>query len=104
MSGKSTKRSSRKLSKADWAFLRRRDDRGIDYSDIPPMSEETLRTATLVLPPRKVRITTNVDADVLAWLKRGGSRYQTRINAILREVMRASQDTRGPASRKRRAA
>jgi BrnA antitoxin of type II toxin-antitoxin system len=32
-------------------------------------------------------VTIRVDADVLAWLKRQGSGYQTRINKLLREAM-----------------
>jgi uncharacterized protein (DUF4415 family) len=28
-----------------------------------------------------------LDADVLAWFKKEGSRYQTRINSALRKVM-----------------
>ena len=101
MSAISTKRRSRRLSAADRAFLRRPDDRGIDYSDIPPVSAEVLPRATLVIPPRKVRITTHLDTDVLAWLKRGGPRYQTRINAILRAVMSGVET---PSERKRRRA
>ncbi len=93
------KRDSKPLSKADRAFLRRSDDRGIDYSDIPPIPAAVLRRARMVRPPRKVRITTHLDADVLAWLRRGGPRYQTRINAILRAVMLA--DPGAEATRRR---
>jgi uncharacterized protein (DUF4415 family) len=32
-------------------------------------------------------VTIRVDADVLAWLKRQGRGYQTRINKLLREPM-----------------
>jgi uncharacterized protein (DUF4415 family) len=35
----------------------------------------------------KEPVTIRVDADVLAWLKRQGSGYQTRINKLLREAM-----------------
>jgi uncharacterized protein (DUF4415 family) len=37
--------------------------------------------------PLKKPITVRIDADVLAWFKKDGSRYQTRINAALRKVM-----------------
>jgi uncharacterized protein (DUF4415 family) len=37
--------------------------------------------------PLKKPITVRLDADVLAWFKRDGRRYQTRINAALRKVM-----------------
>ncbi len=37
--------------------------------------------------PIKKPVTLRLDADVLAWFKREGRRYQTRINAALRRVM-----------------
>ena len=37
--------------------------------------------------PLKKPITLRVDADVLAWFKKDGRRYQTRINKALREIM-----------------
>jgi uncharacterized protein (DUF4415 family) len=37
--------------------------------------------------PLKKPITVRIDADVLAWFKKDGRRYQSRINAALRKVM-----------------
>jgi uncharacterized protein (DUF4415 family) len=37
--------------------------------------------------PLKKPITVRIDADVLAWFKKEGSRYQTRINSALRKIM-----------------
>jgi len=37
--------------------------------------------------PLKKPITVRIDADVLAWFKKDGRRYQTRINSALRQVM-----------------
>jgi len=37
--------------------------------------------------PMKKPITVRIDADVLAWFKKDGRRYQTRINQALRRVM-----------------
>ncbi len=37
--------------------------------------------------PIKKSVTIRVDSDVLAWLKRQGIGYQTRINKLLREAM-----------------
>jgi uncharacterized protein (DUF4415 family) len=37
--------------------------------------------------PLKKPVTLRLDADVLAWFKRQGRRYQTRINQALRQVM-----------------
>jgi uncharacterized protein (DUF4415 family) len=41
--------------------------------------------------PRKKQITLRLDADVLAWFKRSGDGYQTRINRALRQVMREAR-------------
>lgn len=37
--------------------------------------------------PLKKPVTLRLDADVLAWFKKDGRRYQTRINAALRKLM-----------------
>ena len=42
------------------------------------------------IEPKK-QVTLRVNADVLAWFKAQGSGYQTRINALLREYMKAHQ-------------
>jgi uncharacterized protein (DUF4415 family) len=59
----------------------------IDYSDIPPLSEEFFAKAAAAWPPVKKQLTIRLDADILAWLKGHGRGYQTRINRILRVVM-----------------
>lgn len=43
--------------------------------------------------PLKKSVTMRVDADVLAWFKKDGRRYQTRINRALRKVM--AQEMKG---------
>ena len=62
-------------------------------SGVPPFS----RIAAEHFPPEihvgkfyrpvKQQISLRVDADVLAWFKKDGRRYQTRINEALRKVM-----------------
>ncbi len=37
--------------------------------------------------PRKVPITIRLDADVVEWFRTKGTKYQTRINGVLRRVM-----------------
>ena len=37
--------------------------------------------------PLKKPVTLRLDADVIAWFKKDGKRYQTRINTALRKVM-----------------
>ena len=50
-------------------------------------------SAVLVYPPRKKVVTLGVDDDVLAFFKRSGKGYQSRMNAVLRTFMvRKSRD------------
>ncbi len=44
--------------------------------------------------PLKKPITVRLDADVLAWFKKDGKRYQTRINQALRKVMEREMKSR----------
>jgi uncharacterized protein (DUF4415 family) len=45
--------------------------------------------------PLKKPVTLRLDADVIAWFKRAGRRYQTRINASLRKVMEREMKAEG---------
>ena len=60
------------------------DDAGIDYSDIPPLTDQQL--AHFRRAP-KVLVAARLDRDVYDWLKKYGEGYSTRINNILRAVM-----------------
>lgn len=64
-------------------------DDQIDLSDIPELTPEQLARMERgrFYKPIKQQITARLDADVLAWLKEGGGKYQTRMNAILRRAM-----------------
>ncbi|HJQ33811.1 MAG TPA: BrnA antitoxin family protein [Pyrinomonadaceae bacterium] len=59
-------------------------DEEIDTSDIPPLDEAFFAGARLRVPGKKVSVTLDVDADVLAWFKEQGEDFQTRINAALK--------------------
>ena len=67
-------------------------DADIDDSDIPRLDQSFWKTAKLTLPKPKDRLTIRVDHDVVEWLKKAGSGYQTRINAILRSYMKAQSE------------
>jgi uncharacterized protein (DUF4415 family) len=65
-------------------------DEDIDYSDAPEITPEMFAKAIVRrgLKPRvKKQITLRVDDDVLAWFKKQGSGYQTKINLLLRAYM-----------------
>lgn len=73
------------------AQLAAQPDSKIDYSDIPPLSEDFWKRAVRnpFYKPVKQQVTVRLDADVVAWLRRQGTGYQTRLNQVLRKVMLA---------------
>lgn len=77
---------SRKVAKELVALARMPDDK-IDLSDAPEVRDWRGAVVGKFYRPIKKPVTIRVDADVLAWLKRQGSGYQTRINKLLREAM-----------------
>src|ERR1035438_8506890 len=68
-------------------------DEDIDYSDAPPSPPDAVwtRPGALVPAGNKKQITVRLDADVLEFFKKTGTRYQSRINAALREYMKANE-------------
>jgi uncharacterized protein (DUF4415 family) len=69
------------------AALARMPDDKIDLTDAPEVLEWRVAVVGKFYRPIKKPVTIRVDADVLAWLKRQGRGYQTRINKLLREAM-----------------
>ncbi|PYT53629.1 MAG: hypothetical protein DMG43_08485 [Acidobacteria bacterium] len=80
------KKASRKQAK-ELAALARMPDEKIDLTDAPEVREWRGAVVGKFYRPIKRPVTIRVDADVLAWLKRQGRGYQTRINKLLREAM-----------------
>ncbi|HZP22055.1 MAG TPA: BrnA antitoxin family protein [Terriglobales bacterium] len=76
-------------------------DHTIDLSDIPEATEKFWKNAVRNpwYRPRKQQVTLRIDADVLAWLRRGGKGYQSRLNSLLRtamlEQLRGKNELRG---------
>ncbi|MCF8209282.1 MAG: BrnA antitoxin family protein [Rhodoferax sp.] len=68
-------------------------DASIDYSDIPRQTApvQWIRPGKMLPVENKRQITLRVDADVLSFFKGTGKRYQSRINAALREYVNAHQ-------------
>jgi uncharacterized protein (DUF4415 family) len=71
------------------------DDSDIDYSDIPPLTEEQLSRMVRLRDVRsnKVPVSVRLDPEVLAWLKSKGEGHLTRINDILLNLMEAERRT-----------
>jgi uncharacterized protein (DUF4415 family) len=51
------------------------------------------RVSDLVPDENKQQVTLRLDADLLAYFKSTGKRYQSRINAVLRAYMLAQRDS-----------
>ena len=66
-------------------------DAEINYSDIPRQSGSVqwTRPGALIPTENKQQVTLRLDADVLSFFKETGKRYQSRINAALREYVKA---------------
>lgn len=79
-------RSARRRKLAQCAA---RPDSEIDFSEIPPLSEGFWKNAIRnpFYRPVKQQLTVRLDADVVAWLRRPGKGYQTRLNQMLRAAM-----------------
>lgn len=75
--------------KRNLAKLTKRPDREINYSDIPPLTDKFWENAVRspFYRPVKQQLTVRLDSDVLAWLRKQGKGYQTRINTMLRNAM-----------------
>lgn len=83
-----------KRGKTDWARVRAMTDEEIEAAarsdpDAQLTDAEFWKGATLVVPDRKQPVTLRLDKDVLEWFKAQGSRYQSRMNAVLRSYMQA---------------
>lgn len=79
-----------KPSKTDRNRLSKMKDEDIDYSDIPELDEAFFKNAEVRLPSKQA-VTMRLDSDVLAWFKKQGKGYQTRINQLLRRYMETHQ-------------
>ena len=79
-------------SETDWEFIKNLQDKDIDLSDIPEMTEGQMARAVMrvggeSVPQGKIRVNMYLDADIVAFFKAkaGGRGYQTLINDTLRE-------------------
>ncbi len=71
-------------SRTNWAALESMSDEGIDYSDIPPLTDEFFEKAVLRVPATQARNLVQLDSDVMAWFQSQDEEYKTLINSVLR--------------------
>jgi len=69
------------------------DDNSIDTRDIPEVSKWEDAERGRFYRPVKKQVTLRIDADLLAWFRDHSQRYQTRINAALREYVEHHRKT-----------
>ncbi|MCU7959077.1 MAG: BrnA antitoxin family protein [gamma proteobacterium symbiont of Bathyaustriella thionipta] len=62
-------------------------DDQIDTSDQPEIQDFSRAQIGKFYRPVKQQVTLRLDADLLAWFRGQGGKYQTKINAALREFM-----------------
>ena len=62
-------------------------DKDINFSDIPEILDWAGAERGKFYRPIKMPVTLRLDADVLAWFKHHHPKYQTAINAALREYV-----------------
>lgn len=74
-------------SRTDWAALEAMTDEDIDYSDIPPLSDEFFENATLRIPATQARDLIELDSEVMMWFRGQGAEYKTLINSVLRRYI-----------------
>ena len=91
--------------------MRQRGESRTDWAKVDAMTEAELEAsiaadpddvhqtpdwsqAILGLPPRKEHINIRIDADVLAWFRRTGRGYQTRMNNVLRAFVASRRHMR----------
>lgn len=91
MKKRSRGRAAEKARNTEMESLRRLADADINYSDIPMTDASFWAEAEVVEPPGKSMISIRVDADVLDWYRRHARRYQTLMNAVLRQYKDARE-------------
>jgi uncharacterized protein (DUF4415 family) len=75
---------SNNTSRTNWEALAAMSDDTIDYSDIPPLTDEFFHRATLRIPAAQAQNLVHLDPDVMKWFQSQGVKPTEMINAVLR--------------------
>jgi uncharacterized protein (DUF4415 family) len=100
-----TRRTAYKLGRGrvDLDLLRGMSEEDIMRTSPPELAnlpDDFWDSAVMVEPVIKEPISLRVDEDVLAWFRKSGPRYQSRMNAVLRSYMTAK--IKGNRTRKKK--
>ena len=80
------------ISRTNWQALDSMSDEDIDYSDIPPLTDEFFEKATLQIPAAEAKNIIQLEPDIIAWFKTQNKDYQTAINQLLRRHIESSSN------------
>jgi uncharacterized protein (DUF4415 family) len=92
---KRTRGASRRPGNTDWARVDAMTNQDIeaaiesDPDAAPLLDKNWFERATLVMPQRKVAVSLRIDREVVDWFKAHGTRYQARMNAVLKAYVQA---------------
>jgi uncharacterized protein (DUF4415 family) len=78
-------------SRTNWTALESRSEDNIDYSDIPPLTDEFFERATLRIPVDQAHNLIQLDPDIKQWFEAQGEQYKTLINSVLRQYIENNQ-------------
>ena len=81
-------------SQTDFKRLDAMTDEDIDYSDIPPLTEEFWKNVKLLKPSEKEMISLRVDKDIVDWFRKQGKGYQSYMNAVLKSFVESKRQTK----------
>ena len=65
-------------------------DEDIDYFDIPPLTDEFFKNATLRIPVKQAQQFVQTDPDVLSWFQAHSEKYKAAINSALRRYIQSN--------------
>ena len=90
-----TKKNTLETSQTDWARIDAMTDEDIDYSDIPPITEEMFARAVRMKNGKPIPTASQenlpVDRDIIEFFKAQDFNYPLKINQLLRAYMEAHQ-------------
>jgi uncharacterized protein (DUF4415 family) len=74
-------------SRTNWTALESKSEEHIDYSDIPPLTDEFFEQATLRIPANEAHNLVQLDPDVKQWFQAQGEQYKALVNSVLRQYI-----------------
>jgi len=90
-----TKKNTLETSQTEWARIDSMTDEDIDFSDIPPISEEMFARAVRMKDGKPIPTATQenlpIDRDIIEFFKAQGFFYPLKINQLLRAYMEAQR-------------